>query len=105
MRQDDGVWDAVASFYETQHYLMHLMAILCEQSAPRSKQITTPTPHHSIFTDWMLFPMLNQQCQSIDGKNTDGNSRVDTNSITRGAEMARMTQWTTYTEYLYNVYT
>jgi len=23
---------------------------ICKQSAPRSRQITTPTPHHSIFT-------------------------------------------------------
>jgi len=28
---------------------------ICKQSAPRSRQITTPTPHHSIFTDQMLF--------------------------------------------------
>ena len=28
---------------------------ICKQSAPRSKQITTPTPHHSIFTGRMLF--------------------------------------------------
>jgi len=26
-----------------------------KQSAPRSRQITTPTPHHSIFTGQMLF--------------------------------------------------
>jgi len=28
---------------------------ICKQSAPRSRQITTPTPHHSIFTGRMLF--------------------------------------------------
>ena len=27
---------------------------LCKQSAPRSRQITTPTPHHSISTGHML---------------------------------------------------
>jgi len=27
----------------------------CRQSAPRSRQITSPTPHHSIFTGRMLF--------------------------------------------------
>jgi len=37
---------------------------MCKQSAPRSRQITTPTPHHWIFTGWMLFLMPNQQCQS-----------------------------------------
>ena len=26
---------------------------ICKRSAPRSRQITTPTPHHSIFTSWM----------------------------------------------------
>jgi len=24
-------------------------------------------PHHSIFTGWMLFLTLNQECQSTDG--------------------------------------
>ena len=33
----------------------------CKQSAPRSRQTTTPTPNHSIFTGWMLFLMPNQQ--------------------------------------------
>jgi len=32
---------------------------ICKQSAPHSKHIPTPTtPHHSIFTDWMLFLTL-----------------------------------------------
>jgi len=30
---------------------------ICKQSAPRSRQITTPTPHHSIFAGWMFFLM------------------------------------------------
>jgi len=38
-----------------------------QESAPRSRQITTPTPHHSIFTDWTLFLMPKQQCQSTGG--------------------------------------
>ena len=37
---------------------------ICKQSAPRSRQLTTPTPHHSIFTGRMLFLTTNQQCQS-----------------------------------------
>ena len=41
-----------------------------KQSAPRSRQITTPTPHHSIFTDRMLFLTPNQQCQSTEGTGT-----------------------------------
>jgi len=28
---------------------------VCKQSAPRSRQVTTPTPHHSVFTGQMLF--------------------------------------------------
>jgi len=30
-------------------------------------EITTPTPHHSIFTGQMLFLTPNQQCQSTEG--------------------------------------
>ena len=36
----------------------------CKQSAHRSRQITIPTPHHSIFTGRMLFLTPNEQCQS-----------------------------------------
>ena len=38
------------------------------KSAPRSRQITMPAPHHSVFTGWMLFLPPNQQRQSIEGK-------------------------------------
>jgi len=34
---------------------------ICKQAAPRSRQITTPTPHHSIL---QAFLTPNQQCQS-----------------------------------------
>jgi len=37
---------------------------MCKQSAPRCRQITAPTAHHSIFTGRMLSP--NQQCQSTE---------------------------------------
>ena len=40
---------------------------ICKQSALRSRQIATPTPHHSFFMDKMLFLMPNQQCQSTEG--------------------------------------
>ena len=39
---------------------------ICKQSASRSREITTPTPHHSIFTGRTLFLMPNQQCQLND---------------------------------------
>jgi len=34
------------------------------KSAPRSRQITMPAPHHSLFTGWMPFLPPNQQHQS-----------------------------------------
>jgi len=37
-----------------------------KQSAPRCRQITTPTPHHSIFTGQVLFLTPNQQCQNTE---------------------------------------
>jgi len=41
---------------------------ICKQSAPRSREITTPAPYYSIFTGQMLFLMPNQQYQSTEGK-------------------------------------
>jgi len=38
--------------------------VICK-SAPRSRQITTPTPHHSVFTGRMLFLPPNQRRQSL----------------------------------------
>jgi len=46
----------------------HQLDKQCEQSAPHSRQIITPTPHHSIFTGRVLFLTPNQQCQSTEGK-------------------------------------
>ena len=40
------------------------------KSAPSSRQITTPAPHHSVFTGRMPFLLLNQQRQSTEGKHT-----------------------------------
>ena len=48
------------------------------KSAPRSRQITTPAPHHSVFTGRMPFLPLNQQRQS-----TEGNSQISTVRETR----------------------
>ena len=39
---------------------------ICKQGAPHCRQITTPTPHHLIFTGQMLFLTPNQQCQSTE---------------------------------------
>ena len=38
-----------------------------KQFASRSRQITTSTPHQSIFTGQMLFLTPNQQCKSTEG--------------------------------------
>jgi len=38
------------------------------KSAPRHRQITTPAPHHSVFTDWMPFLLPNQHHQRTEGK-------------------------------------
>jgi len=38
------------------------------QSAPRSRQITTPAPHHSVFTGRMPFLPPNQQHLSTEGE-------------------------------------
>ena len=41
-----------------------------KQFEVRSRQTTTRTPHHLIFTGWMLFLKPNQQCQSTEGTTT-----------------------------------
>ena len=40
---------------------------ICKQSAPRSRQITTPTPHHLILAGRTLFLAPNQQSQNTEG--------------------------------------
>jgi len=42
------------------------------KSASRARQITTPAPHHSVFTGRMPFLPPNQQRQSNESKNTEG---------------------------------
>jgi len=51
-----GFWDSSGISWTT-----------CKQSAPRCRQIVTPTPHHSTFIGQMLFLTPNQQCQSTEG--------------------------------------
>ena len=59
-----GYWDGSGISWNTSKQ--------SKQSAPRPRQITTPTPHHSIFTGQMLFLMPNQQRQSTE----DNSSRL-----------------------------
>jgi len=44
---------------------------ICKLSAPRFRQITTPTPHRSIFTGLILFLTPDQQRQSTEGNSRD----------------------------------
>ena len=44
------------------------------KSAPHPRHVTTPTPHHSVFTGWMPFLPSNQQRQSTEG--TDKTEKV-----------------------------
>jgi len=42
---------------------------ICKQSALRSRQMTTPTPHHPIFTGRMLFlTPMNHPTNSVNGR-------------------------------------
>jgi len=38
------------------------------QVCTRSRQITTPAPHHSVFTGRMPFLLPNQQCQNTESR-------------------------------------
>jgi len=40
---------------------------ICKSFTPCFRQITTPVPHHSVFTGRMPFLPPNQQCQSTEG--------------------------------------
>jgi len=69
-----GFWDGIDS---------GISRTISKHSAPRSRQITMTTPHHSIFKDQMLLP--NQQYQCTEGnylnKKTDNISQqIDVNS-------------------------
>ena len=61
--------------------------ITWKQPAPCSRQTTTSTPHHSIFTGRMPLPVPNKQCRS-----TEGNKR---RIIQQGfsVQQNRTTQW------------
>ena len=55
-----GIWDSSGISWT-----------ICKQSASRSRQITTPTPHHSIFTGRMLFLTPNR-VKALKDKRTSG---------------------------------
>jgi len=47
------------------------------KSAPRSRQIATPAPHHSVFTGRMPFLPRNQQRQNTEGKAQNENDHYN----------------------------
>jgi len=49
--------------------------VICK-FAPHSKQITTPAPHHSVFTGWMPFLPPNQQRQNTEGKSGHNTEKI-----------------------------
>ena len=55
-----GIWDSSGISWT-----------ICKQSASRSRQITTSTPHHSIFTGRMLFLTPNR-VKALKDKRTSG---------------------------------
>ena len=65
--QYDTIQDAILTSARKRTSGSGISWTICKQPAPRSRQITTPTPHHSIFTGRMLFLTPNQQCQTTDG--------------------------------------
>jgi len=46
----------------------HQLDLVCKSFAPRSRQMTTPVLHHSVFTGRMPILPPNQQCQNTEGK-------------------------------------
>jgi len=56
---------------------------VCKQS-----DIITPTPHHSVFTDQMLFLMPNQQCLSTDGTSYHCPKSLESLSIMSGVMLS-----------------
>ena len=86
------------------------------KSASRSRQITIPVPHHSsFFTGRMPFLPPNQQCQSTEGKSTNGSlllglwlmspaGWLPRTGISSGTRTLGNPVWTTFTFfYLYVV--
>ena len=62
------LWIAQMQFYHYQYHFCHpASSTICKQSAPRSSQITTPTPYCSILQAECSFWLVSQQCQNTEG--------------------------------------
>jgi len=78
---------------------------ICKSFAPRSRQTTTPAPHHSFFMGQMLFLTPNQQCESTES-NTEGKTHSTLNNTFITIPRCKLwratsTSWSTCT--LFNV--
>ena len=60
---------------------------ICKQSAPHSRQKTTSTHHHSMFTGQMLVLTPNQQCQSTVGTILDYRAMRMVNIVVHGCRV------------------
>jgi len=65
---------------------------------PRLRQITTPTPRRSIFTDRMLFLVPSQQCRSTEGQVLSANT-VDKQESPDGSYLSH---WVRHCRYLWS---
>ena len=70
-------WVGLGHTKWTHGQLCGINRTICKQSAPCSRQVTTPAPHHSVFTGRVLFLMPNQQCQSTEGPTTKKLMKTD----------------------------
>ena len=80
------------------YYYIRLMAFfpsagstICKSFAPRSRQITMPVPHHSVFTGLMPFLPPNQQRQSTEGIITTQNKHKKTKA--KFSRLLRQLAW------------
>ena len=64
------------------------------KSAPRSRQITMPAPHHSVFTGRMPFLPPNQQCQSTEASSEHGVYMYSTSSGSVHTSHWKLANWT-----------
>ena len=70
---------------------------ICKSFAPRSRQITTPVAHHSLFTGRIPFLRPNQERQSTEGNSTEAS--IATNYLQQNAKNTVLT----VTEKVYSV--
>jgi len=76
----------------------------CKSFAPRFRQTTTPTPHHSVFTGRVLFLTPNEQYQSTEGnwktnrKYTCGHRSLQTRLLQLSTTTYRISDYTPPTD-------